>query len=88
MAKGGARPNTGRPKGSVGTHTLEAIAAREVIRKKLEEALEPILDKAVKQAIKGDRHAREWLADRAYGKSPQAISLPEGNGEIIIRWRT
>ena len=87
MPKGGKRPGAGRKKGSKASHTLEAEKAREFILKKLTASLEPIVDKAIKQAKAGDHKAREWLADRAMGRVPQAVQMPDGSGEILIKWR-
>lgn len=71
----------GRPKGFA---ALEAEKTREFIAQRLIESHGPIVAKAVTQAMEGDRYAREWLYDRAFGKSPQAITGPDG-GEFIIR---
>jgi erythromycin esterase-like protein len=84
MPKGGKREGAGRKKGFA---ALEAEKAREIIAKKLADSLEPIVNKAIKQAEEGDRFAREWLLDRAYGRVPQAVELPDGTGEILIKWQ-
>jgi hypothetical protein len=76
----------GRPKGSKATHTLEAERAKIIILQRYLEALEPILNKAVEQAIAGDKAARDWLSERATGKVPNAIELPGGRGELKLTW--
>ncbi len=74
----------GRPKGYA---SLQAEKARELICKKLEKDFQPIVDKAIIQAKKGDRYAREWLTERGYGKVPNQIELPkDSNGEITFKW--
>ena len=85
--QGGKRKGAGRKKGSKATHTIEAEKAREFIIRKLVESLEPIVNKMIEQAKKGDRFAREELFNRAMGRPPQALELPEGSGEIVIRWQ-
>ena len=67
MTHGGYRIGAGRKKG---LNALEAEKARELICKILGENLTPIVEIAVKQAKEGDKHARQWLFERAYGKAP------------------
>lgn len=71
---GGKRPGAGRPKGFA---ALEAERQRDLVAKKLVTEFEPIVDKAIEQAKGGDKFAREWLSDRAYGKSTQLIGGDE-----------
>lgn len=63
----------GRP---VSDATLRAQAAREYISKHVTDNLAPIVARAVVDAINGDRYARDWLADRAWGKAVQPLSGP------------
>ena len=70
--KGGHRAGAGRKKGFA---ALEGEKARELIAKKLSAELGPIIDIAIKQAKSGDRYAREWLIERAYGKVKEDIEL-------------
>jgi hypothetical protein len=67
----------GRP---VSEATLRAQAAREYISKQLQENLAPIVNRAITDAISGDakerKDAREWLADRGWGKATQPLSGP------------
>lgn len=72
MARGGKREGAGRKKGFA---ALEAEQARLLIAQKLTTSFEPIVDKAIEQAIGGDKAARDWLTDRGYGKAVQAIDL-------------
>lgn len=65
----------GRPKG---LPALEAEKARIMIAEKLQIHFEPIVDKAIKQAIAGNKFAREFLVDRAYGKAMQPIVGKDG----------
>jgi hypothetical protein len=71
---GGKRTGAGR---KTGFNALEAEKARELICLKLSENLGPIADIAIKQAKKGDRHARQWLMERAYGKVGTITELEE-----------
>lgn len=77
MNYGGKRAGAGRKKGSVGTHTLEAVKAREFIALKVSQQLGLIVDTAIVQAKKGDSEARKWLADRAWGR-------PKDTSEITV----
>ncbi len=70
--RGGYRQNAGRKKGFAG---IEAEKARELIVRKLIISFEPIVDKAIEQATSGNQRAREWLADRAYGKLSQSMDV-------------
>jgi hypothetical protein len=87
MANGGKRPGAGRKKGSVGGHTLEAQEAKKLLIAKFHEHLTPIVMKAIAQAKKGDRYAREWLSDRAWGKATQPIGGDEDK-PIVITWKS
>lgn len=62
----------GRPKGYP---ALEAERARLMIAEKLATEFEPILDKAIEQAKEGNKDARDWVTERAYGKPIQPIDL-------------
>ena len=86
MSRNGLNNKGGRPKGSKSNHTLEAERAKIIILEKYLLALEPIVDKAIELAKAGDKAARDWLSERATGKVPNAIELPEGKGEIRITW--
>ena len=70
--RGGYRQNAGRKKGFA---SIEAEKAREYIAGKLKTELGPIIDKAIKQARLGDKSAREWLVERAYGKVVNPINM-------------
>lgn len=71
----------GRPKGYA---ALEAERQRNFIAEKLEKEFAPIVKKAIKQAKAGDKFAREWVTDRAYGKAVQAIDLRGKDGEPLF----
>lgn len=60
----------GRPKGYA---ALQAERQREYVAKVLETEWAPIVAKAVEQAKNGDKAARDFLADRAFGKAQQHI---------------
>ena len=86
---GGARQGAGRKKGYA---AIEAEKAWAFIAKRVVEELAPIVDKAIEQATKdGDRAAREWLTDRAFGKATQFIATDPDHPlviegvEVIIR---
>ena len=60
----------GRPKGFA---ALEAERQRAYVAEVLVKEFKPIVLKAVKQAKEGDKYAREWLTDRAFGKAQQHV---------------
>src|SRR5215831_5852396 len=55
MANGGARPGAGRPRGKKMLKTLEKEAARELVRQKITERLETLIDAQIDNA-EGIRH--------------------------------
>ena len=79
MALGGKREGAGRKKGFP---ALEAEKARLMIAEKLTNEFAPIVDKAIEQAKTGNKDARDWLTDRAYGKSMQPIVGKDGKDFI------
>jgi len=76
--RGGKREGAGRKKGFA---ALEAEKARELIATKLQVHFSPIVDKAIEQALDGDKYAREWLTQRGYGNVLQEIDLGNRDGE-------
>jgi hypothetical protein len=72
--QGGYRENAGRKKGF---SAIEAEKAREIIVRKVNESLEPILDILIIEAKKGNTRAIRELFDRAYGKSLQSVEMSE-----------
>lgn len=80
--RGGKRLCADRKRGFA---AIEAEKARQLIVKKLETQLGPIVEKAIKQAKAGDKHAREWLVERAYGKTLQVqgrLSITEPRSSL------
>lgn len=85
MPRGGKRPGAGRKPGYA---ALEAEKKREMIARKLEKEFEPIVEKAIEDAKKGDRFARDYLTEQAYGKVPDNLNLDDKSGSlktIVIR---
>lgn len=62
----------GRPRGVA---SIESEKARILICEKLSKHFGPIVDKAIEQAKEGNKDAREWLTERAYGKVKQDIGI-------------
>lgn len=46
-----------------------------LLQTKLQDVMPAIIDKAQEQALEGDKDARTWLMDRAYGKAPQTVAV-------------
>lgn len=84
---GGKRKGAGRKKGSKAPHTIEAEKAREFIIQKVCEALEPIIDRLIEDAKKGDKESVKILFDRGFGKPKESMEI-SGNPEnpFIIKW--
>lgn len=60
----------GRPKSSA---TIYAAKAREYIADRVIKDQKPIVDKAIEQAKQGDKSAREFLYNRAFGSPHQTV---------------
>lgn len=71
----------GRP---VSEATIKAQLAREYIAEHLKQSLEPIVAKAMNDAILGDATARAWLSDRAWGKPKQEMGFTDTEGYDIF----
>lgn len=72
----------GRPKGFA---TLESERQRNYLAEVLVIEFAPIVKKAVEQARKGDKAARDWLADRAFGKPLQSTDITSGGESLIVQ---
>lgn len=70
----------GRP---VSEATLRTQFARKYISEKLEDSLQPIVAKAINDALLGDKYAREWLSNYAWGKPHQPVDLGVNEEEIL-----
>ncbi len=71
----------GRPKGFA---ALESERARIMICERLATEFAPILDTAIEQAKTGNKDAREWLTDRAYGKPKTSTELTGKDGSPLF----
>lgn len=89
MAGEASRQNGKKGGRKKGFPALEAEKARLMIAEKLSTEFAPIVDKAIEQAKDGNKDARDWLTDRAYGKSIQPITGKDGtplfNDEIRLK---
>lgn len=83
MAKGGARPGAGRPKGSVAKSTLEATVLKAKLIAAYSEKADEINEALVAKALTGDVPAIKEIHDRAYGKAPQAVEMTGKDGESL-----
>lgn len=82
MAGQASRENGKKGGRKKGYPALEAERARIMIAERLATEFLPIVNKAIEQAQAGDKDARAWLVDRAYGKAPQAIDLTSKGNEF------
>ena len=78
MAKthGGKRKGAGRPKGYA---ALVAETTRSFIASEIKKSNAPIVKRAIEDAKKGDKHARDWLYEFAFGKPTQPITGANGD---------
>lgn len=83
MAHGGKRIGAGRKVGSKATHTVQAEAAKAELIKVYMENIKPINEALIKKAIDGDIQAIKEIHDRVWGKSPQAITGPDGKDLVL-----
>lgn len=65
----------GRPKGFA---ALEAERQRAYVAQVLVKQFAPIVERATEQAKSGDKHARSWLSDFAFGKPTQPLTGADG----------
>ena len=76
---GGKRKGAGRKKGS---KTL--LRLRDHITKK---DVEELIAKAKEKAREGDTKLLVFMLEQIFGKAPQSIEFPGGEGEIKISWK-
>lgn len=83
MPKGGPRPGSGRPKGSV-NETLLKFQFRTYFTE--QEIQKFIID--LKEAAKKDNQLKKFIAEQIFGKAPQRIEMSGKDGDpIIIKWQ-
>ncbi len=81
--RGGKQPGAGRPKGSVAPSTLKARHQREYLVEQFELHLLPIVTVAIDQALAGDKAARDWLTEHAWGKALSRNEITGKDGKDI-----
>jgi hypothetical protein len=74
MARGGAQPGAGRPKGSTNVPKFRDYVSNE----EREKFVEFILDQYM-----GDMRLALWLGDQLFGKATQAVELGGPDGTAI-----
>lgn len=74
----------GRPLGSKAPHTIQAETAKAELIRMYIENIRPINQALIDKAVKGDIQAIRELHDRVWGKSPQAITGPDGKDLKIV----
>jgi hypothetical protein len=72
---GGARPNSGRPKGSGHKPKI----TDDLTEKEKQELLKKTLEKA----MKGDSKLLQFLVEQIYGKAPQSIDMGGGVNLVL-----
>lgn len=83
MAKGGARPGAGRPKGSKDPNTLVKEKAMLALREMVLAEITPLTTALITKGKTGDVQAIRELFDRAFGKAPQAITDADGQSLVL-----
>jgi hypothetical protein len=81
MAKNGPHRG-GRPKGCTSNATLKARLQREYLVEQFERNLGPIVSKAIADAIQGNKEARQWLTDRAWGRANQTLDITTNGKDL------
>ncbi len=84
MARAGTNHKGGRPKGSVGVHTLKAQEQRIKAIQMVDDNLAAIFQPQIDKAIKGDTSAFTAVLDRAWGKPLQSTELTGKDGKDLI----
>ena len=87
MARAGSNHKGGRPKGSVGTHTLESQELKKALISAYAENAKEINQALMDKAKSGDIPAIKEVLDRCFGKAPQAI-VGEDGGALKIMFDT
>lgn len=67
----------GRPRGKASIATENA---RAYILEQVEQALKPIVEKAIEQAKDGNQPARDWLSSYSWGKATQVMVTEDEEG--------
>ena len=80
--QGGKRPGAGRKPGFA---AQEAEKTRIWLAERLKSAHEPIVKKAIAQAKQGDKNAREWLYNRAFGRARLDTFNEEDARPVILQ---
>lgn len=70
---GGKRENSGRKVGSKNKKTVEEAMAYTILRQKVLDNIEEIVDAQIELAKKGDKQAADSLLDRVFGRASQHI---------------
>ena len=83
MARSGTNHKGGRPKGSKGTHTLQAEQARKYVIERITAELEPIMDTHISLAKKGDGASLKYLTDQLIGKAKETLEV-ESTTKLLI----
>lgn len=81
---GGKRPGSGRKKGSVASHTLEAATAKALLITMFCARQVKINNALLKKAETGDVPAIKECFDRVYGKAVQETILMGKDGKDLI----
>lgn len=83
--------NPGRPPGNPNFKTDFDTAIKEIAELNNiteSEAKQVLIKKAWSQAKDGDFPYYKDIMDRYYGRAPQPLIPPEGDGEFIIKWKS
>ena len=80
MAKGGKQPGAGRPHGSTTRPQFRDYISEEEVKK--------IIAEAKKKAKEGDTTMLKFILELIFGKAPQSIEMPKGDGELTIKWKS
>ena len=83
MAKGGAQPGAGRPKGSKGKETIEREATRLALMQAIYENKKELADALVAKAKTGDVPALKEVYERSLGKIKESLDLTSGGDKLV-----
>lgn len=83
MAHGGKRQNSGRPKGSKASHTIQAQAFRERLIQRVNEEQEPIINALIKQAKAGQVQALKEILERVLGRVKTTLEVEKSDPQHL-----
>lgn len=75
MAHGGKRSGAGRPKGSLGSNTIQAQALKDFLIQEVIKQKKQLVTALINEALNGEIPALKEILDRTLGKAKESIEI-------------